>query len=278
MSQIGIDREKCTLCHACVETCPFHIFFVEGSQVQTRREEECMLCGHCVSVCPTAAVTHGELDPAGFLPAPKASPLSPEALYSFLRSRRSCRVYADKEVSKPILETLIDIGRFAPTGHNRQNFEFVVIQDKGRVQKLSRGAAHFFYHDFIKQVEASPELNHLKRMIPEFRMDYEFSLQGKDRIFRGAPVVIVIHASAAIPASVDNCLYAVFHIVLMAEALGLGTCLNRRFILAAERSPDIAGELQLPPGHKIFGCVTVGFPRLRFHRMPPRKPPAVKWL
>jgi nitroreductase/NAD-dependent dihydropyrimidine dehydrogenase PreA subunit len=278
MSKIVIDREKCTLCQACLETCPFHIFFVEGSQVRTRREEECMACGHCVSVCPAAAITHAELDPAGFLPIPKTPPLSPEALYAFLRSRRSCRVYANKEVSKPILETLIDIGRFAPTGHNRQNFEFIVIQDKVRVQKLSQAAAHFFFHDFIKEVEASQELNPLKRMIPEFRMDYEFSLQGRDRIFRGAPVVILVHASAEIAASVDNCLYAIFHVVMMAEALGLGTCLNRRFILAAERSPEIAGELQLPAGHKIFGCVTVGFPKLRFHRMPPRKPPKVKWL
>ena len=278
MSKIVIDREKCTLCQACVETCPFHIFFVEESQVRTRREEACMTCGHCVSVCPAAAVTHAGLDPAGFLPAPKTFPVSPEALYSLLRSRRSCRVYEDREIPRPLLEKLIDIGRFAPTGHNRQNFEFIVIQDKARVQKLSRVSAHFFYHDFIKQVEASAELNHLKRMIPEFRLDYEFSLQGRDRIFRGAPVVILIHASAAIPASVDNCLYAVFHIVMMAESLGLGTCLNRRFILAAERSPEIARELPLPAGHKIFGCVTVGFPKLRFHKMPPRNPPKVKWL
>ena len=278
MSKIVIDREKCTLCQACVETCPFHIFFVENSQVRTHQEEECMACGHCISVCPAAAVIHTGLDPAGFLPAPENPPLSPEALYSFLRSRRSCRVYATQEISRPILEKLIDIGRFAPTGHNRQNFEFIVVHDKAKVEKLSKAAANFFFHHFIKEVESSPEPNPFKKMIPEFRMDYEFSLQGRDRIFRGAPVVILAHASAEIPSSVDNCLYAIFHMVMMAEALGLGTCLNRRFIVAAERSPEIARELKLPAGHKIFGCTTVGFPKLRFHRMPPRKPPKVKWL
>jgi nitroreductase len=237
-----------------------------------------MACGHCISVCPAAAVSHTELNTAGFLPAPKTPPVSPEVLYSFLRSRRSCRVYEAKEIPRPLLEKLIEIGRFAPTGHNRQNFEFIVVQDRAKVGRLSKAAANFLFHNFIKEVESSPESNPLKRMIPEFRMDYEFSLQGRDRIFRGAPVVILAHAPAEISSSVDNCLYAIFHMVMAAETLGLGTCLNRRFLLAAERSPEIAGELPLPAGHKIFGCVTVGFPKLRFHKMPPRNPAKVKWL
>ncbi len=109
-------------------------------------------------------------------------------------------------------------------------------------------------------------------------MDYEFLLQGKDRIFRGAPVVILVHAPADIGASMDNCLYSVFHIVMMAETLGLGTCINRRFLVAVDRVPEIPRELGVPTGHKIFGCVTVGFPKYKFNRLPSRKPPKVKWL
>ena len=71
-------------------------------------------------------------------------------------------------------------------------------------------------------------------------MDYEFLLQGKDRIFRGAPVVILVHAPADMGASMDNCLYSVFHMVMMAETLGLGTCINRRFLVAVDRVPEIS--------------------------------------
>jgi len=277
MSDILIDRGKCILCEACVETCPVHIFFMTNSEVRVQHEERCMACGHCVSVCPVDAVIHNGLDLSGFLPAPEGTPFSPESLYSFLRSRRSCRVYETKEIPRQILEKLIDIARYAPTGLNRQNFEFIVVHDKAKVEKLSKMAATFF-GNIVKELEASQEPNPLKKMISEFRMDYEFFLLGKDRIFRGAPAVILVHAPADIGASIDNCLYSVFHMVMMAETLGLGTCINRRFLVAVDRVPEIPRELGVPAGHKILGCVTVGFPKYKFNRLPSRKPPKVKWL
>ena len=277
MSDISIDREKCILCEACVETCPVHIFFMTNSEVRVHHEEQCMACGHCVSVCPVEAVIHKGLDLSGFLPAPEGRTFSPEALHSFLRSRRSCRVYETKEIPGQMLEKLIDIAVYAPTGFNRQNFEFIVVHDKAKVEKLSRMAATFF-GNMVKELEASPEPNPLKKMISEFRLDYEFFLQGKDRIFRGAPAVILVHAPADIGASMDNCLYSVFHMVMMAETLGLGTCINRRFLVAVDRVPEIPRGLGVPTGHKIFGCVTVGFPKYKFNKLPSRKSPKVKWL
>jgi nitroreductase/NAD-dependent dihydropyrimidine dehydrogenase PreA subunit len=277
MSKISIDRKKCILCEACIEVCPAHILFMDHSEVRVKCEEECIACGHCVSVCAVDAVTHKGLDHAAFLPAPENLQISPETIYAFLRSRRSCRVYEAKEVPRENLERLIDIARYAPTGHNRQNFEFIVVQDKAKIRKLSQMAAGF-YGNLFKELEASQEPSYLKTMMYDYRMNYEFSLQGKDRIFRGAPVVIFVHAPAAVFSSVDNCLYAVFHMVLMAQTLGLNTCLNRIFINAADRVPEIPKELGVPTGNKIFGCVTVGFPKQEFYRLPPRRPAKVKWL
>jgi len=277
MSDISVDREKCILCEACVETCPVHIFSMADSGVQVRHEKECMACGHCVAVCPVEAVIHKGLDLSGFFPAPKGLAFSPESLYSFLRSRRSCRVHEIKPVPREMLERLIDIARYAPTGFNRQNFEFIVVQDKARVDRLSRMAATYFA-TLLKEIEASPETHPFKKMINEFRRDQEYLAQGKDRIFRGAPVVILVHAAADIGASLDNCLYSVFHMVLMAETLGLATCINRRFIVAVDGVPEIAKELGVPAGHKILGCVTVGFPKHKFNKLPARKPPKVRWL
>jgi nitroreductase/NAD-dependent dihydropyrimidine dehydrogenase PreA subunit len=277
MSKISIDREKCTLCETCVEICPLHIFSMQDSEIRTDNEEDCLVCGHCVSVCPVDAVSHEEIDPAAILPASEGLPLSPEALYTFLRSRRSCRIYETKEVSKQLLEKLVDIGRYAPTGHNRQNFEFIVLHHQASIDKISKMAATYF-GGYAKELEASPEPDFYKALIREFRMDYEFSLQGKERIFRGAPVVILVHAPGEVGSSIDNCLYAIFHMVMMAETLGLGTCINRRFILATQKAPEISKELEIPAGNKIFGCVTVGFPKYKHHKLPPRKPAKVKWI
>jgi len=279
MKDISIDRKKCTLCEACLETCPAHIFFMEGSEIQVHHEDQCIACGHCVSVCPVDAVIYEGLDLTGFLPVREASDVPEEALYYFLRSRRSCRAYGPKKVPKEILEKLIEIGRFAPTAHNLQDSEFIVIQDKGKIEKLSKIAATF-YGNTVKRLEASkkPIPSYLKGMMYGFRMNYEFSLQGKDRIFRGAPVVILLHSSAENPSSLDNCLYTLFHMVMMAHAMGLGTCINRYFVAAAENVPEIPKELDIPEGHKIYGCVTLGFPKHKFYKLPSRKPPKVKWI
>jgi nitroreductase/NAD-dependent dihydropyrimidine dehydrogenase PreA subunit len=279
MSNISIDQKKCTLCEACIEACPRHVLFSDHSGVQVHYEEQCMACGHCVAVCPVNAVKHQELEPNGFLPSREGAGVSPEDLYYSLRARRSCRVYATKEVPRELLERLIDIARFAPTGRNWQDFEFLVIGDKSKVEKLSQKLA-IHYGNLAKELEASGESipYYLKKAMYSFRKNYEFFLQGKDRIFRGAPVVILVHARADNPESVDNCLYAVFHMLMMAEALGLGTCINGFLIRAAERDPEILEGLGIPEGHKIQGCITVGFPKSKFHRFPPRRPPKVRWM
>jgi nitroreductase/NAD-dependent dihydropyrimidine dehydrogenase PreA subunit len=279
MSNISIDKEKCILCDACVEACPRHVLFVESSGVQVHFEEQCLACGHCASVCPVNAVKHEELELEGFLPAREGAGVSPETLYYSLRARRSCRVYEPKEVPKELLDKIIDVARFAPTGRNWQDFEFIVIQDKSRVINLSRSIA-VHYGNLVKELETSEEdiPYVLQKAMYSFRKNYEYFLQGKDRIFRGAPVVILVHARADNPESVDNCLYAVFHMLLMAEALGLAACINGFLIRAAERDPELLKDLDIPEGHKIFGCITVGFPRSKFYRFPPRKPAKVKWF
>jgi len=69
----------------------------------------------------------------------------------------------------------------------------------------------------------------------------------------------------------DNCHYALGCIILMAHALGLGTCLLRTVVLAAEQDPEIQREILLPKGHKLFGCASVGFPKHKSYQMPARK-------
>ena len=76
----------------------------------------------------------------------------------------------------------------------------------------------------------------------------------------------------------DNCHYALGCIILMAHALGLGTCLLRTFVLAAEQDPEIQKEIRLPNGHKLFGCASVGFPKYKFYKIPARMEPKVQWI
>jgi nitroreductase/NAD-dependent dihydropyrimidine dehydrogenase PreA subunit len=279
MATISIDKDACTVCEACVESCPGHIFFLDGSEVKTRYEEYCINCGHCLAVCPTDAVIHSDLDPDMFPPIKKEHKISPDPLYGFLRSRRSCRVYKPEPVPKDVLERLIDIGRYAPTAHNWQNVDVIVITDKKKIETLSKMAAQFFKNAYTMieaQGDDAPPL--LREMKHGFRLNFEFSEAGKDRIFRGAPTVILFAGPAGNPTSIDNCLYTLFHMVMMAHALGLGTCINRYFITALDHAPEIVGELDIPAGKKLFACLTVGYPGQTYLKLPQRKKPSVTWM
>jgi nitroreductase len=54
-----------------------------------------------------------------------------------LKERRSIRKYQKKEVPKEIIEDIIDCARFAPTAINIQPWEFIVITDKNKREKIA---------------------------------------------------------------------------------------------------------------------------------------------
>lgn len=278
MGKIKIDRDKCLLCGDCLKICP-SIFFREDEQIITKDEEHCTLCGHCLAVCSAEAINHEDLPAEDFLPLRADWKISPEILYFFLRSRRSCRNFLPQEVPKEDLEKLIDIARYAPTGHNSQNYEFIVVKDKELIQKLAERTAIFFGN--LHKMLSAPGVELPAWLVAHmrgFRLNYEYYQQGKDRIFRNAPALIIIHAPAANVSSAQNCHLAMAHIMLQAQAMGLGTCIIGYFITAAERDPSIIEELGIPKDNKIFTCCTVGYPALIFNKLVPRKAPKVRWF
>jgi len=278
VGKIGIDPDKCIACGDCLKVCP-SIFMPEGGAVRVVEEESCTLCGHCLAVCPTEAIDHADLDKQEFRVIPKDATLSPDKVFTFLRARRSCRAFTEKDVPRDLLEKLIDVARYAPTGHNSQNFAFLVVHNRDLIRELAKRTA-VFYGNLYKMLSA-PGIDlppWLQTHMRGFRLNWEYHREGKDRIFRDAPALIFIHAPSENVLSAQNCHLAMAHIILQAAAMGLGTCINGYFLSAAERDPSIINELEVPKENKIFTCCTVGYPALNFLRLVQRKPPTVRWL
>jgi len=278
MAKIHVDPEKCISCGDCATACPA-IFHLADEKVQVVDEEHCTLCGHCLALCPVEAISIQELEPKEFPALPADLKINPETLGTFLRSRRSCRVFADKEIPRQVLENLIDMARYAPSGHNSQNFEFVVVQNRELVRTLAQRTATFFGN--LYKMLSAPGVTlppWLQTHMRGFRLNWEYYQEGKDRIFRNAPALIVVHALSENTSAAQNCHLAMAHIMFQAHAMGLGTCIIGYFITAAERDPSIVKELDIPKENKIFTCCTVGYPVLKFRKLVQRKPPAVRWL
>ena len=57
-----------------------------------------------------------------------------------IRKRRTVRRYTGDPIPRADLETIVDAGRLAATGGNRQPWEFVVVTDRGMINKLKVAA------------------------------------------------------------------------------------------------------------------------------------------
>ena len=57
-------------------------------------------------------------------------------LYEGLITRRSIRKYADKKIPHDVVEEIIRAAQYAPSAHNKQSWEFLVIEDKETLASL----------------------------------------------------------------------------------------------------------------------------------------------
>ncbi|MDH7500911.1 MAG: nitroreductase family protein, partial [candidate division NC10 bacterium] len=64
---------------------------------------------------------------------------------------------------------------------------------------------------------------------------------------------------------------------LAAVSWGLGTCWAGYFHAALNYYPPLAQGIGLPPGHQGFGAMMIGYPKYRYHQIPPRKQPNISW-
>lgn len=54
-----------------------------------------------------------------------------------LKNRRAVRSYQDRPVAKEVIEDIIDCAHLAPSAHNDQPWEFIVITEQDKLNKLA---------------------------------------------------------------------------------------------------------------------------------------------
>ena len=272
MDLFKVNQQTCNQDGICAAICPAGLIDFRKGGYPTpiaEAEEICVRCGHCVAVCPTGSLSHREIPLDRCLPVRKDFLLTAEHCEYFLRSRRSIRVYKKKQVPRKDIARLIEIARYAPSGHNSQCAEWLVLGNKDELRKLAGIVADWMRWMIGNMTEIASYL-HLDRTVKRWA-------DGKDIILRDAPAVIIAHAAKDNGMAPVACTIALTYLELAATSMGLGCCWAGYFNAAATTFPPMIEALQLPAGHQSFGSMMVGYPKFSYHRLPVRKSLGITW-
>ncbi len=287
---VSIDEGKCNLCGICVPVCVRRILKLGNKSAEVTDRSLCLACGHCKAVCPTDAPQISGLNEQ-FTPVPlrKEMPTA-AALFPFLRRRRSLRVYQSQPVEKAKLKMLIEAGRYAPTGANRQACEYTVVSGRKILDQVCTLATRALEEEGKKIQENVNQYRQAKKPLPEELNSQQYFpavweriankwKEGADQLLHNAPALILIHIKENSATTPDlDAGIAATQMALMAEALGLGTCFIAFLVRTLQESKDLRTLLNIPDHHRVYVALTVGYPAVTYLRVVGRKSAKVQWL
>ena len=266
MSRIVIDSEKCKHDQICVEVCPRRLFVFDQAsktpELAAGAEEDCIDCGHCAAVCPGGAITLNDLAPEQWDPLKLELIPSPEGMDLLLRGRRSIRAYKDKPVEPEVLDRLLETCRFSPTGSNSQSVGWIVVETAQARNRLAGLVVDWMRDGLAKGTDLAKRMN--------LGVVVEGWDRGEDRIFRGAPQVVLTHSRPDASMARENCVIALTCLDLAAFSLGLGSCWVGYLMMAADQYGPLQEALALPEGEKVYGAMMIGYPKYGYRLIPPR--------
>lgn len=273
MNLFTIDDKKCKRDGICVAECPMKIIeMADDNTVPTppaEAAEKCIQCGHCVAVCPHGAFTHNRMEITDFPSINKDYVLNTEQAEQFLRSRRSIRAYKETQPEQEKLTSLIEIARYAPTGTNSQQVNWLVVNSRAEVMKLTAMVI-----DLIRVMIKNDHPMAKRYNLSGFVTAWE---GGVDIISRGAPALVMTHAPKEYGLAQVDCTSALTYFDLAAPTMGLGACWAGFFMIALTQYQPLIDALALPDGHAVFGAMMTGYPKFKYQRLVPRQVPNITW-
>jgi nitroreductase/NAD-dependent dihydropyrimidine dehydrogenase PreA subunit len=283
MAEIKIITEKCKKCGTCVQICPLAVFELKDktSNTEVLRADLCISCGQCVSLCLQAAIDHSDFPPEKINPIVQEILPTHESVLELLRGRRSVRAFRDKPVEKEIIEKVIEGAYLAPSAENYQSTEFKVVQNAEVLNKISKITL-----DFVKGLISNLKNKESKEPLPEKEkhslksMEWLIQKQqeGRDMFLFNAPAVLFFHSVTDVSFPEASVNLMLQNAAIISHSLGMGGFYTGYVVASCQNDPRINDLLDIRPGNKIFGAITIGYPKFKYKNRITRKTPLVEWV
>jgi nitroreductase/NAD-dependent dihydropyrimidine dehydrogenase PreA subunit len=289
MIQIAVDRQACNGCGACSFVCIAHVYKLSEENVAQATPNNCWKCGHCVAACPVGAINHSEY-PLALCP-PIDSDILPnyQGLVGLFQERRSIRAFREKPIPRETLGELLEVGRYAPTGSNSQNIDWLVVDDAQTIQALSKRTVQFlakmarFLRNplvqlFFRVSRGREYVVVVKGFAPKLTILKTREDAGEEPIFYRAPAVAIALAPKSDGSARDNAIHALYNVELAARRIGLATCQMGFMKFALDRDQSLRDSLGVPRGSSPQAVLAIGYPKVTYNRTLPRRRPQITWL
>lgn len=178
-----------------------------------------------------------------------------------IKERRSMRKFKEEQLKDSEMEQIIEAGLFAPSGHNKQTWNFTVVQNKEILDELSVAA---------------------KEVCKTFPDEYIQKLANNEKfhVFYDAPTVVIVSGKDNEFTMKEDCSAATQNMLLAAESLNIGSCWVEfvGILFSSEKGAEYKSKLNIPEGYSPLHAVALGYKGVELTNAPARKENAVQYI
>lgn len=186
-----------------------------------------------------------------------------EQVFEVIKNRKSIRKYKPDPIPRDTIERLIEAARWAPSGENAQPWRFVIIEEKETINAIGKIAGTADRRQFSAEFAAGETQKRLQKIKdPKKRQKVMEKLTGGhvSSFLQNAPLVIMVCGRKDVWDLPYDCSAAIENILIMAHAVGLGTCWVESPVMDVRDEEKIKAMLQIPKGFKVLTAISVGYP------------------
>ena len=171
-------------------------------------------------------------------------------IFEIIKTRRSTRTFKNVKIESEKLNTIIEAGRYAPSGSNSQSTHFIVIQS----EKVLTELAALVMQEFAK-------METYEGMYRSLVSSIKLSKMGKYCFYHHAPVLILLANKKDYGNNIADCACAIENMMLMTNALDLASCyVNQlKWLNQNEVIVNYLQTLGLKPDEVVCGGLSIGY-------------------